>query len=208
MSLAIGIALTATLMAVLTLLARHWDAQWLQRWDREGLLWVEGASFSFQVAIWWEGLGSSAMLIPVVVTATVLAALRGHPVLALTLVTSYVAAKPIILVGWRMWNRARPQMIAEGIAAPPLQSFPSGHSLQTAAIYGLLLFLWFRRSRSRVERLLIVLLWAALVAVVGIARLRLGVHWPSDVIAGSLVGAAWLAALVAALRGAETVGGR
>jgi membrane-associated phospholipid phosphatase len=207
-SLAVGALLTAALLAALTLLARRWQGEWLQQWDGGRLLWLEGATFSFQVAIWWEGFGSSAMLVPVAATAALLAALCRRPILALTIAASYLLAKPIVLVGWRMWDRARPQVIAEGIAAPPLQSFPSGHSVQTTAIYGLLLFLWFRRSGSWLERLLIVLLWAALVALVGLARLRLGVHWPSDVIAGSLIGVAWLATLIAALRSAEAVGGR
>lgn len=47
------------------------------------------------------------------------------------------------------------------------------------------------------------LLLTALSAAVGYARLRMGTHWPSDIIAGTLIGVAWLATVAAALDRAE-----
>ena len=71
------------------------------------------------------------------------------------------------------------------------------------AVYGLLAWLWLRASRSVVERMLVVVLLAALLLVTGAARVRLGSHWPSDVLAGYAVGAVWLLTVIAALRRAE-----
>jgi undecaprenyl-diphosphatase len=70
-------------------------------------------------------------------------------------------------------------------------------------VFGLLAYLWLERSGSRIERIAAVLLLLALAAVVGAARLRLGAHWPSDVIAGGVIGVAWWIVLVVALRRGE-----
>jgi membrane-associated phospholipid phosphatase len=75
--------------------------------------------------------------------------------------------------------------------------------VQVVAVYGLLAYLWARRSASPVERLVAVAGVAALTSIVAYARLRLGTHWPSDVWAALPVGAGWLLACVLALRAGE-----
>jgi undecaprenyl-diphosphatase len=97
-------------------------------------------------------------------------------------------------------------MIAGGIAAPPLHSFPSGHVALMLSVYGLLAWLWIRASRSPAERTLVVILLAVLLLTVGWARVRLGAHWPSDVLAGYVIGLAWLSTVITSLRRRETYG--
>src|SRR6185436_8524286 len=116
--------------------------------------------------------------------AAVVAARHHRPLLALTFPVAYVLQRPLVLLGWWVWNRQRPKWIAGGIAAPELHSFPSGHVALMLAVYGLLAYLWARASRSAAERVLVVALLACLLVTVGWARLRLGTHWPSDVLAG------------------------
>ena len=84
-----------------------------------------------------------------------------------------------------------------------LHSYPSGHSAQTVVVYGLLTWFWVSLSQSRVERGVAWMLLALLVALVGASRLRIGAHWPSDIAAGVVIGAAWLATLIVALRRAD-----
>lgn len=203
--LALGTGLTAALLALLTSVAQRRPA--LSEWDRRLLeRIVETDPISFHDAMWWEAFGASSMLVPVVAAAAVVSAMLRRPLLALTFAASYLLAKPLVLVGWTMWDRARPTLVADGIAAPPLNSYPSGHALQTATIYGLLVYLWVRRSSSVAERLLGAAVWLALVTLVALARLRIGAHWPSDVITGSAVGTLWLIGLVLALRRGESAG--
>ena len=159
--------------------------------------------FSFQTAIWFDAWGSSALLIPLTVAAVVLAARLRRPLVALTLFAAYLLHDPLVWVGWTAWDRARPTVVAGGIAAPPLHSFPSGHAVQLIAVYGLLAYLWTRRSGSVAERALAAALVAAVTAVVSYARLRLGTHWPSDIVAGVVLGSLWLAVCVLALRAGE-----
>lgn len=202
-----GWLLGAALAAGLSVAGEHYADRGLDAWDRRELLEIatgaKGETFSFQTAIFFEGLGSSAMLIPLTVLAVVLAARARRPLTALTLAAGYLLHDPLVWIGWKVWDRARPDLVAGGIASPPLHSYPSGHAVQMLAVYGLLAWLWARRSGSVVEKGLIALLVAALALVVSYARVRLGTHWPSDIGAGLVIGAFWLAVCVAALRRGE-----
>ena len=88
--------------------------------------------------------------------------------------------------------RARP-FVAHGvtqlIAHPSDSSFPSDH---TTLAFTLIVALWFSLGRTR-------WLWVAWGALIGAARVFVGVHYPTDVLGGALLGAAWGAlAIVAA----------
>lgn len=195
------VACLAASLAI-TLIAMRVDGTGALDWEHTWLLGLERRdTISFHSALWLEGLGSSAMIIPVVASAAVIAALTGHATRALLVVAAYLPAKALIFAGWFTWSRARPDFIADGVAVPPsLHSFPSGHTLQTITVYGVLTWFWVAASRSRAEQAIAWLLLAALCAAVALARLRLGTHWPSDVAAGALVGGLWLGVLIAAQR--------
>jgi membrane-associated phospholipid phosphatase len=197
-----GFFVCAAFVAALTLVAKR-NSEPLTRWDTGVLLRVERGPISFADAILLESFGNLAYMVPLTLAAAVVAARHGRPLLALSFPASYVLQRPLVLLGWWVWNRRRPDLIAGGIAAPGLHSFPSGHVALMLAVYGLLAWLWIRASRSIVERLLVLVLLAALLLVTGTARVRLGSHWPSDVLAGCAVGAAWLSVVITALRRAE-----
>lgn len=200
----IGWLLGAGLAAGLSVLGERMVEGGMDEWDRRTLLEIAADErFSFQTAIFFEGLGSSAMLIPLTVLAVVLAARARRPLVALTIAAGYVLHDPLVWVGWAVWNRARPDLVAGGIASPPLHAYPSGHAVQMLAVYGLLAYLWARRSGSWAERLLAAFTVAVLALVVSYARVRLGTHWPSDIGAGLLIGGLWLAVCVLALRRGE-----
>jgi undecaprenyl-diphosphatase len=78
-------------------------------------------------------------------------------------------------------------------------SFPSGHGFIAFAFYGLLACFLFRSLKSEPMKILLLAGGAVLVAGIGISRVYLGVHWPSDVLASFVFGSAWLALFAAAL---------
>lgn len=92
--------------------------------------------------------------------------------------------------------RVRPHLL-DPVASAPGYSFPSGHSLGAMVCLGVIAASLAPVLPQAARRAL----WSvggALVVLVGVSRVELGVHYPSDVLAGWLLGAAWLAASAAA----------
>lgn len=71
-------------------------------------------------------------------------------------------------------------------------SFPSGHALATMCFYGMLAFFIMRETSSWPLRLWVATLTLFLSLAIGISRIYLGVHYPTDVVAGYAVGFMWL----------------
>jgi undecaprenyl-diphosphatase len=204
LTLGVGFVACAILTAVMTLVARWWAPKGLAAWDERVLRALDAQTvMSYQNAVLLESFGNLAYLIPLVAVCALAAARRRRPLLAIGFVASYVLARPIVALGWWIWDRHRPEIILDGKLSPPLHSFPSGHVVLALSVYGILAYLWARASRSWVERALAVLLLVVLVSVTGLARVRLGTHWPSDVIAGFVIGVAWLAVVLRALQRSE-----
>jgi undecaprenyl-diphosphatase len=84
--------------------------------------------------------------------------------------------------------RERPQVKEPVVERPESYSFPSGHALSSAAVYGVLALLAARRVRPAGRKALIVGGALVLVALIGFSRLYLQVHHGSDVVAGFAAG--------------------
>ncbi len=91
-------------------------------------------------------------------------------------------------------NRPRPDAdlvhVARAIGNP---SYPAGHVLNFTAVAGLLAAVACLRMQPSWGRSTVVSLLATMIALMGLARIASGEHWPSDVLGGYLLGALWLA---------------
>ena len=126
------------------------------------------ASFGY---LWLQGLRRVALFL--------LLAIAGGLLLSLALKSGF--------------ERPRPELVSHG-AMVYTSSFPSGHSMLSAVVYltgGALLAMVHSARRVRIY-----LIGCSVLAtlLVGVSRVYLGVHWPSDVLAGWAAGAAWAAA--------------
>ncbi|MBI5960777.1 MAG: phosphatase PAP2 family protein [Chloroflexi bacterium] len=78
-------------------------------------------------------------------------------------------------------------------------SFPSGHTLLSLIVYGVLVYLIMRRVQDRRTRLLIVSIAALWVALIGLSRVVLGFHHLGDILGSLTLGIAWLATCIGLL---------
>jgi undecaprenyl-diphosphatase len=118
--------------------------------------------------------------------ALVLGASLGGVLLMMVLKRSFDRPRPIVV----------PQLVVETTA-----SFPSGHAMMSAVIYltlGTLVAQLCPRWRARVYVMTVA---GVLTVLIGLTRLYLGVHYPTDVLAGWSVGLAWALASGLAVRG-------
>jgi membrane-associated phospholipid phosphatase len=88
------------------------------------------------------------------------------------------------------FQRSRPGM--DGVLSGTDFSFPSGHVANSTLLYGVVAVWLFARLPTRAARLAVVCGAAAIVCLVAASRMLLGAHYLSDVLAGALVGLAWL----------------
>lgn len=82
-------------------------------------------------------------------------------------------------------------------------SFPSGHSMGAFALYGIVTYLLWKHIPSWGGRILLVFVSCAFILAIGISRIYLGVHYPSDVLGGYLASGFWLSVSIRIYRGYE-----
>lgn len=88
------------------------------------------------------------------------------------------------------FGRPRPDLVSHAVEVST-SSFPSGHSMMSAVTYLTLAVMLARADGRHKIRVFYIVVAAVLAMLVGISRVYLGVHWPSDVLAGWSLGAAW-----------------
>jgi undecaprenyl-diphosphatase len=164
------------------------NPEWLLRIDQPVSEWLRGWEGSLSLAKVVTHLGSPNLAIAVGVVAVAFLWRRCRAS-AFTLGVLVAAALTVDTMLKVVVDRARPPNPA---VSTGLGSFPSGHVTHAVIIFGLVPFLlWILTNRPGVLRLGFVV-FAVVVLLVAWSRVRLGAHWPSDVIASLFIGASLL----------------
>lgn len=90
----------------------------------------------------------------------------------------------------QLFKRPRPTLTH--LVSEHSYSFPSGHSIGSMLLYGTLIFLLPQFIKNKRWRILLQILLGVCILFVGISRIYVGVHFPSDVFGGFCLGLAWL----------------
>jgi undecaprenyl-diphosphatase len=144
-----------------------------------GLSWI-GSPFALVPAVtlaaglmWWRGLKDDAVL--------VMAAALGGVVLDEVMKLHFKRLRPEV-----PWAFVHEHSF----------SFPSGHSVLAMVMYGVIVYKTQDKLRSRWAKAVLMAGAFLMVVGIGVSRVYLGVHYPSDVAGGYFVGAVWLAAVI------------
>jgi undecaprenyl-diphosphatase len=98
-----------------------------------------------------------------------------------------------------IFQRARPEI--EHLVEQGGYSFPSGHAMVSFATYGMIAYIVWKAMKGKNRTAwIVIILTVLLILLIGISRIYLGVHYPSDVVAGFSAGALWLITCVIGLR--------
>ena len=132
-------------------------------------------------------------MLTIVVLATLAYLLLARKRGAALLVLGAVVGGMLLSTGLKLgFERPRPDLVPHG-ARVYTASFPSGHAMLSAITYLTLGALLARVQEGRRIQAFLMGLAVFITLLVGVSRVYLGVHWPSDVLAGWAVGAAWAA---------------
>jgi membrane-associated phospholipid phosphatase len=115
---------------------------------------------------------------------------KGNLVFAVEVVVVLIVAGALNVWLKDLIGRPRPEG-AHLLGATNL-SFPSGHAMSSIAFYGFLIHLCWRIYKSRLKKMLLSLLLLILILSIGLSRIYLQVHYPSDVLAGYAAGGSCL----------------
>ena len=113
---------------------------------------------------------------------------------AMLVVVTAIGAEALDVFLKLLFHRPRPEAFF-GYPAPLSYSFPSGHAIWAGCFFGVLAAILTTRIRSRWKQAAIWGAAALLAGLTGLSRVYLGVHYPSDVLAGYAAAIAWVAAL-------------
>ncbi len=137
-----------------------------------------------------SALGGVTLLSLVTAIAVGFLVLDGKSHMAVFAVASVTGGTIAAALLKEFFQRPRPEIVPH-IAYAANSSFPSGHSMMSAVTYLTLGALLARSQERKRLKAYFLLLAAFLSCLVGLSRVYLGVHWPTDVLAGWMAGAVW-----------------
>jgi undecaprenyl-diphosphatase len=135
-------------------------------------------------------LGSTLVLSMVVLTVVGFLLLVRQWRAAIFTFAASVSGQLVSHVLKEIFGRPRPDLISHE-AEVFTHSFPSGHAMMSAVVYLTLASLAARLMHRRRLKLYALSVAVVFTMLIGVSRVYLGVHWPSDVLAGWMIGASW-----------------
>ncbi|MFD3596557.1 phosphatase PAP2 family protein [Nocardia sp. NPDC058640] len=202
------LALIATAAVLITVLT--WEVT-------SGVTWADTRVLDWMIAHRGEPLTSIATVITDLgdtLSMVILAAIviswfvlrRDLPVAALVAFTS-LGAGVLVWVIKRLVGRQRPPEASRLVFEPSL-SYPSGHTLGSTVVVGIVAIVLVPLIQRRWARVAVTAFAIVFPVAVGLSRIYLGVHWTTDVLAGWIIGLLWLVLCVTAFTRVRTVVGR
>jgi undecaprenyl-diphosphatase len=187
-------------------LASHVRAGGTQAFDEGILRWVGGRHLpwldSAMVEITILGTGTVVMMVAGIAGLFLVLTDNRYSALLLLIATAGgILLNAVLKLGFA---RPRPQIFIWGTHAAT-SSFPSGHAMSATIVYGTVAYLAARLQRRRWARWATMCVAAIVIMLICASRVYLGVHYPSDIAAGAVIGLAWAGFCMATLEAIQRI---
>lgn len=175
-----------------------WTTALVESIDKAGLSWMESLRSTGLNNRMMElsALGSLPVLVIIGIVTVLYLYARGRKKTTGRIFFVMVSAEVVAYAAKHLVARPRPvdffaPGVKDSIGSNINVSFPSGHSMMAAVMYLCVAFLLYNAAENRRPRQVLAATAVALVVIIGLSRVYLGVHNPSDVLAGWLGGIGW-----------------
>jgi undecaprenyl-diphosphatase len=204
-----GLIVAAIGTWIFVAVASHVQAGSTQAFDNAVIRWMGAHHTKLLDDIMLEitALGTGTVVMMIVAVAGLFLVLTQHKYSAILLLVSTFGGLVLNGVLKLGFNRPRPSIFVPEIHAVS-SSFPSGHAMSAAIVYGTVAYLAARLHKRAWARFLVMAVALVVILLISISRMYLGVHYPSDVIAGVAIGLAWAAFCMATLEAIQKFGVR
>jgi len=188
-------------------LASHVQSGATQTFDEAVMRWMGAHRIEWIERSLLEitALGTGLVVMMIVVVSALFLIATQHRFSAFLLLVASAGGIVLNAVLKSTFDRPRPQLF-EWLTEPSSSSFPSGHAMSSAIVYFTVAYLIARLEKRRWMRVVTIITSLLLVLLISVSRLYLGVHYPSDVLAGMIIGLAWAGFCLAGLEAVRVFG--
>ena len=196
-----GMVVAAIGLAIFAGIAEAVDEGITQPFDESVLHWFElrRTPFLDDAMLEITSLGAGLVLVIIVLIASVFLWQTKHKWSTYLLLLATLGGKLLNTFLKIAYERPRPSVV-ESLTEVHSASFPSGHAMSSMVVYGSVAYLVGRLEPGRYLKYTTWTIAAIIILAIGISRMYLGVHYPSDVLGGFIAGLAWVGFLVASMR--------
>src|SRR2546423_198625 len=204
-----GLVVAAIGTGIFVELASHVRSGSTQAFDDSVIRWmgIHHSKTLDDVMIEITALGTGTVVMMIVAVAALFLVLTQHKYSALLLLVSTAGGlvlNGVLKIGF---NRPRPSIFVPEVHAVS-SSFPSGHAMSAAIVYGTVAYLAARLHRRKWARVLVMVGAGVVIVLICVSRMYLGGHYPSDLIARVAIGLAWAGFCMATLEAIQKFGTR
>lgn len=198
--LSLGFILALAMVVAFGVLADEVMEGATQAFDVAVLRWIGGVHSPTLDNVMLEitGLGNFAVVLVFVLTVSAFLWVTRHRYSVALLMlggAGGIAVNTVLKLGF---DRARPSVFTP-VTHVATSSFPSGHAMMTTIVFGSVAVLVGRLEPTRVMRVMTWIGCVLIILLVGLSRIYLGVHYPSDILGGYIAGIAWVAFVAAGM---------
>ncbi|WP_251551814.1 phosphatase PAP2 family protein [Neobacillus muris] len=195
--LTIAFVLSVVCLIGFSLLALQISGNSLLHFDRQMISFIQGFETPWLTSLmkFFSFIGS----VPVVILLCLLCMyilykLLHHYSELLLFISVAIGSAVLNLMLKLIFHRARPDL--HQLVEISGYSFPSGHAMNAFTVYGIFAFLMWRHLYTKWGRIWLIIASTWMILLIGLSRIYLGVHYPTDIIGGYLASGVWVTAAI------------